>query len=144
MKLRILVTMFSLFIVGCASLGETDVKGDGVSITVGQEILKNKSKITKLREIQGVETFHRYVTHRFRKLKVRKTLRVEILITKYRGRGSFSPGRDSLGIDVKISESNKLLKEFSQYVTTKSKGNSAMKKMSKQLAARIYEETERL
>ena len=140
MRLPILVTLFSLFMFGCSSLGETTVTGGGVTITISQDILDDKKKIAKLQEIEGVETFHRYVTHRLRKLKVRKSMSVEILITKYRGRGAFSPGRDSLGIDVTVSENSKILKTFSQYVTTKGKGNGAMKKMSKQLAARIYED----
>ena len=135
-----LIALLSLFIFGCSSLGETMVTGDGVRISVSQDITDNKKKITKLQKIAGVETFHRYVTHRFRKLKIRKSLKIEILITKYRGRGAFSPGRDSLGIDVTVSENNKLLKTFSQYVTTKNKGNGAMKRMSKQLAARIYDD----
>ena len=145
MKLSIMlkvsiITLSGLLIFGCSSLGETVVIGDGVRISVAQDITDNKKKITRLQKIEGVETFHRYVTHRFRKLKLRKTLKIEILITKYRGRGSFSPGRDSLGIDVTVSENNKLLKTFSQFVTTKNKGNSAMKRMSKQLAARIYDD----
>ena len=139
LKLSI-ITLSGLLIFGCSSLGETMIAGDGVRIRVSQDITDNKKKITQLQKVQGVETFHRYVTHRFRKLKVRKSLRIEILITKYRGRGSFSPGRDSLGIDVTVSEHEKILKTFSQYVTTKRKRNRAMEKMSKQLAARIYED----
>ena len=134
--------IISFIIFGCSSFGGVSASGDGVYVTISDQ-LKNyhADKVQEIRERQFVETLLRYITHRFRKLEVRKGLEFHVSIEKVRLRtSSWSFGGDSMNVDVTVKENGKEIKKFSTgSVTTRSRG-SATNAMSKDIAKKMYEQ----
>jgi len=129
----------SLFFTGCASTGVTTLDGAGIHIEVGEKILNDEAKLEELTDQELVETMHRYLSHRFRKLKVRGSLKFDVTVTGLRLRTSrFSGGNDRINVDVIVTESGIELKTFSEFITTRRSRSRSVKRMSKGLAKRIY------
>ena len=138
---RVSVISICLLSLSCSSMGGTSISSDNVAVRVGANVLQDKDKLEELQERETVETIHRYVTHRFRKLNVRKTLKFDITITSIRLRTNmFSGGPDHINADVIVTENGNEIKTFSTNITTTRSRSSAVKRMSKGLAKRIYEE----
>ena len=91
--------------VACSSMGGVYLANEQVAVSVGQKVSDDQKKINKLQKLQTVETLHRYITHRFNKLNVRKSLKFEVTITSYR----IGWGRDHMGIHVIVKENGKIL-----------------------------------
>jgi len=117
----------------CSSMGGVYLADEQVAVSVGQKVSDDPKKIKKLQEEQTVETLHRYITHRFKKLNVRKSLKFEVAITTYR----IGWGRDHMGVHVIVKENDEILQEFDEVETTGRR--SVTEKLSKGLARRIYE-----
>ena len=138
---RVSIIFVCFVTLSCSSTGGTFIASDNVAVRVGANVLQDKKKLDELTERETVETMHRYLTHRFRKLEVRKTLKFDITITSIRLRTNmFSGGADHINADVIVTENDKELKTFSTNITTTRSRSSAVNRMSKGLAKRIYEE----
>lgn len=135
MKTIILTCLFTGFLLsaGCASLGTTYLSDGWITVSIGPNVKSDKKKETHLRKSEGVETLHRYIAHRFRKLKVRKTLKFDVVINDYR----VGWGRDHMGVDVVVTEDGKELMKFTELETTGR--SSVIEKLSKGLARRMYD-----
>ena len=130
---------------GCSSVGGISTAGDNIYIKVGQNILDDAAKLEELKDRRTVETMHRYIVHRFKKLHVRPTLKFDITLVALRLRtSSYSGGADRLGVDVIVTENGNVLKSFRSNITTTRSRSRAVERMSKGLAKRIYSEIEGL
>lgn len=137
----LLMTLGVLLFLGCSSIGGTSTAGDNAYIRVGPNVLADAAKLEELKERRTVETMHRYIVHRFKKLRVRPTLKFDITMVAIRLRtSSFSGGADRIGVDVVVSENGKELKKFRSNITTTRSRSRAVERMSKGLAKRIYSE----
>jgi len=119
--------------VACSSMGGVYLADEQVAVSVGQKVSDDPKKLKKLQEEQTVETLHRYITHRFNKLNVRKSLKFEVAITTYR----IGWGRDHMGVHVIVKENDEILQEFDEVETTSR--SSVTEKLSKGLARRMYD-----
>lgn len=136
----IIVTLFTLLVIGCATSGGTYLSDGQTTVTFGPKVLEAE-RLEVLQDYEVIETLLRYVSHRFKKLKVRKSLKLDITINSMRLKAStFSAGRSFMSINVVVKENGNELKQFSSTITTGERKTSAVKKMSKALAKRIYEE----
>lgn len=135
------LVVFVFLVIGCASPGGTKVAGDGVFIDIAPHVLNHDAKMDELTDRHVVETMHRYIVHRFKKLHVRPSLNFYITITGIRLRTSgWSPGADFINVDVTVKENGSVLKEFKTNITTVRDRGHSVKRMSKGLAKRIYDQ----
>ena len=139
MSMRIIVLICAILLVtGCRSMGGTFISSEQVSISVGQKVSLNSKKIRVLRKLQTVETLHRYITHRFNKMRLDPSLKLDVAITSYR----IGFGADHMGIHVIVKENGDIIQEFDAVETTIRRNPT--EKLSKGLARRIYERVKHL
>jgi len=131
--LRIILIRIFLLTSACASLGTKHLSDGHITVTIGDNVTADKRKLKHLRKNEGVEVLHRYVAHRFKKRRVRKSLKIAISINNYR----VGYGRDHMGVDVVVTEDGKQLKEFTVLETIR---RFSIKRISKSIAKRIYVE----
>jgi hypothetical protein len=130
---------------GCSSMGGVEISGDSVYISLSNNVANSPAKVQEIRERQFIETMHRYITHRFRKLKVRQSLQIHVSIESVRLRTSiWSAGADHMKVNVIVKENNKELKTFSTGSASTRSRDSATKAMSKDIAIKIYEQIKSL
>ena len=139
----IILVLFVTLYVSCASTDPLFFSRDGVTVTVDEEIAEDRGKLKALKSYEVVETINRYVTHRFKKLDVRKTMEVKINITSFRvKRSGFSGGVSRMVADVVVEDGGFQLTTFTKTTATVKKRKTSVKRMSKDLAKKIYDEIE--
>lgn len=124
--------------------GATHLEDEQVYIKIGSDILQNPQKLEALQKDDVVETLRRYVTHRFIKMKIRRSLKFDISITQFRLGAynistGFVPQTDVLKVEVVVREDGKELRRFTEVATSPhSRWGRSISNLSKALSKNLY------
>lgn len=115
--------------------GATHLEDAQVYIKIGPSILQDQQKLEALQKNKAVETLHRYVTRRFIKLNVRKSLKFDMTVTGFR----LNTGMDVLKVEVTVIENGKELHRFTEVATRPhSRWGRSISNLSKALSKNLY------
>lgn len=140
MKLRqyLVAGFVGAVLAGCASV-PLEMTGQNVTVRVDERIVADERKKEAMEDYEMVPWLHRYLTHRFRKLKLRKGLETTVTITSLRLKtGMYSSGTSSITMHVVVTEDGKRLDEFDVSESSIKKKETAVRRMSKKGAEFIY------
>lgn len=125
---------------GCGSTPVYETADQQCTVRIGENVLADEKKKYIAAEYNVSSTMHRYITHRFRKLNVKKTLHFDVTLNEFRLKtGVFSGGSSVMKANVVVLDKGVRIKEFDVRTATGYKKDKAVKIMSKEIAIQMYE-----
>lgn len=128
-----------LLVTACSSGPVFEFSDNVATVNISQRILDNPRKSEAADDYEVARTLHRYISHRFNKLRVRKELHFKVTLTEFRLKASvFSHGVSHMKVHVTVLDKGMPIKEFDANTDTGYKKTKAVRVMSKEIAIRIY------
>jgi hypothetical protein len=139
-QLKGLALAATIMLVTACSSGPVFEASDNVAtVNISQFILDAPRKRDAADEYEVARTLHRYISHRFNKLRVRKELHFKVTLIEFRLKASvFSHGVSHMKVHVTVLDRGIPIKEFEAATDTGYKKTKAVRVMSKEIAIRIY------